>query len=173
MDQARRRVERLNRELAPGETETKVLNELNASADAASWEARHQVLTNNRWELLERRFVGGTTKAIAALTLLDAYLIYRDTKMSQYVMAPYILGDEQGFFTLEEKPSLTSPKYHKAYLSGSAAGQWMELTPSDFRTLKEEAEALWGTTDWKGDFVPGLLNRELPVVGAQDAVQLQ
>jgi hypothetical protein len=173
IDQARRRVERINRELAPGDKETKLLNELNASTDAASWEARHQVTTSNKWQLLERRLAGTTTQAIAALTLLDAYLMYRDVKMSQYVMAPYVLGDEQGFFSLEEKPSLTSPKYHKAYLSGGAAGQRIEISPSDFRTLKEEAEALWGTTDWNGDFVPGLLNRELPVIEKQDAVQLQ
>lgn len=173
LEQARARVERINRELATGEKEMKVINEMNASADAASWEARHQVTTSKNWQLLERRLAGATTKAIVALTLLDAYLMYRDVKLSRYVMAPYVLGDEQGFFTLEQEPSLTSPRYQKAYLSGSAKGQRIPISPSDFLILKEEAEALWGTTDWQGDFVPGLLNRELPVIEKQDAVQMQ
>lgn len=100
LELARGRVERLNQDLTPGGKETKILNEMNASADAASWEARHKVTTSNSWQLIERRLAGTTTKALVALTLLDAYLMYRDAKMSQYVVAPYVLGDEQGFFTL-------------------------------------------------------------------------
>ncbi|PTL81914.1 hypothetical protein DAT35_19025 [Vitiosangium sp. GDMCC 1.1324] len=172
MDQARGRVERFNQDLAPGGKETKILNEMNASADAASWEARHKVTTSNSWQLIERRLAGTTTKALVALTLLDAYLMYRDAKMAQYVIAPYVLGDEQGFFTLEQNLSLPSPSYHKAYLSGSAKGQRIEISSSDFRSLREEAEALWGTTDWNGDFVPGLLNRKLPVINEQGASRM-
>jgi hypothetical protein len=108
-----------------------------------------------------------------ALTLLDAWLLYRDAKLSQYVMAPYVLGDEQGFFTLEQGPSLLPSRHYKAYLSGSTEGQKIEISSSEFRGLKEEAEALWGTTDWKGDFVPGLLNRELPIVRGQDAIRME
>ena len=173
MDQARERLERVNQRRVPGEKETKILNEKNASADAAAWEARHKVTTSNRWQLLERRAAGATTKALAALTLLDVYLLYRDAKMSQYVTAPYVLGDEQGFFTLEQSQSLLSSQYHKAYLGGSADVQRIEISSSEFRSLKEEAEALWGTTDWNGDFVPGLLNKELPIIKRQDGTQLE
>lgn len=173
MNEARERVERVNRQLAPGEEKTKLLNERNASQDATTWEVRHKVTTSNRWQLLERRVTGASNKALAVLTLLDAYLMYRDAKMSQYVTAPYVLGDEQGFFTLEQNQSLTSSRYYKDYLSGSAAGQRIEISSSNFRDMKEEAEALWGTTDWNGDFVPGLLNRTLPVIKNGDAVQMQ
>ena len=164
LDRVRERVEADNRTRAPGGKETRVLNERNASADAARWEARHKVATSDRWRPLEGRIAGATTKALVALTLLDAYLLYHDMKTSQYVMAPYILGDEQGFFILQEKNLLLSTKYYKTYLEGAVKGKTLEITSEEFRGLREEAEALWGTVDWNGDFVPGLLNRKLPVL---------
>jgi hypothetical protein len=173
LDQAREQVERANRSRASGEKGTKILNEVNASTDAARWEARHKVTTSNRWQVVEGRVAGATAKAVAAVTLLDAYLMYRDSKLSQYVMAPYVLGDEQGFFTLDQSSSLLASRYYKAYLSGDIAGERVEISDSEFRGLKEEAEALWGTTDWKGDFVPGLLNRELPIIKAHDAPKME
>jgi hypothetical protein len=94
--------------------------------------------------------------------------MYYHNKMSRYVMAPYVLEDEQGLFTLEARESLLSSQYYKAYTSGGATGQTIEISPDEFRELKKEAEALWGTTDWVGDFVPGLLNRELPVIREPD-----
>ncbi|HZH14672.1 MAG TPA: hypothetical protein VE057_09985 [Archangium sp.] len=173
LEQAREHIERPNRRLATGQQETRLLNEMNASTDAAAWEARHKVTTSNKWQLVERRVAGATPKAFMALTLLDAWLLYRDAKRSQYVMAPYVLGDEQGFFTLEQGTSLLPSRHYKAYASGSTEGQKIEISSSEFRILKEEAEALWGTTDWKGDFVPGLLNRELPIVREQDAIRME
>lgn len=172
LEQVRERVQTLNRQLAPGEKEAKVLNEMNASLDAPSWEARHQVTTSSTWQLLERRIAGTTTRLVTALTLLDVFWMYRETQLTRYVMAPYVLGDEQGFFTLEQSSSLIATSYHKTYLSGSAKDQRLELSASDFNALKEEAEALWGTTDWKGEFVPGLLNRTLPRVTPQDSTRL-
>ncbi|MFY0564670.1 hypothetical protein ACN28E_12515 [Archangium lansingense] len=173
LDQARQQIERPNQRPAAGAKETRLLNEMNASTDATAWEARHKVTTSNRWQLVERRVASGAPKALIALTLLDAYLLYRDAKLSQYGTAPYVLGDEQGFFTLEQSTSLLPSRHHKVYLSGSAKGQKIEISSSDFRSLKDEAEALWGTTDWKGDFVPGLLNRELPVIRKQDSLPME
>jgi hypothetical protein len=173
IEHAREQIEKSNRRLATGERGTRLLNEMNASTDAAAWEARHQVTTSSRWQLVERRVAGSTPKALMALTLLDAYLIYRDAKLSRYVVAPYVLGDERGFFTLEQSTSLPPSKYYKAYLSGSEEGQKTEISSSEFRNLKEEAEALWGTTNWKGDFVPGLLNRELPIIREQGTIRMQ
>jgi hypothetical protein len=173
LEQAREQIERPKRILAAREKETRLLNEMNASADAAAWEARHKVATSNSWQLVERRVAGAAPKALMALTLLDAWLLYRDGKKSQYVMAPYVLGDERGIFTLEQSTSLLPSRHYKAYLSGISEGQKIEISASEFRGLKEEAEALWGTTDWKGDFVPGLLNRELPIIRKQDAIRMQ
>jgi hypothetical protein len=173
LEQAREQIERPNRRLATGEKETRLLNEMNASTDAAAWAARHKVTTSDRWQLIERRVAGSAPKALMALTLLDAWLLYRDARMTQYVMAPYVLGDERGFFTLEQSTSLLASRHYKAYLSGSTEGQQIEISSSEFRSLRDEAEALWGTTDWKGDFVPGLLNRALPVIKQPDAIPIE
>lgn len=59
---------------------------------------------------------------------------------------------------------VVSSKYFKKYTGGELAGQQVELTSAEFQELRDEAAALWGTTDWKGGFVPGLLLRELPVI---------
>jgi hypothetical protein len=164
LDQVKEKVDEINMRRVAGQRETRVLNEINASKDAITWEARHKVVTGGKWQLFEQRLTGVTTKAFMALTLMDAYLLYYQTKMSRYVTAPYVLEDEQGLFTLEVRESLLSPEYYKTYTSGRAVGQRIELSSEEFHELKKEAEALWGTTDWKGDFVPGLLNRVLPVI---------
>ena len=48
------------------------------------------------------------------------------------------------------------------YISETGEDRKVPIERAEFSELQEEAEALWGTTDWKGDFVPGLLNPELP-----------
>jgi hypothetical protein len=168
LEQVREQVEKANRSRAPGTKETRILNEINASTDAAAWEARHKVTTSKRWHLFGRRAAGVAPKALVVLTLLDAYLLYHDSRTARYVMAPYVLEDEQGLFTLQRSGSLPSPRYHKAYASGGAKDRRVEISFAEFHALKEEAEALWGTTDWRGDFVPGLLNRKLPVIEQQE-----
>jgi hypothetical protein len=167
LEQVREQVDKTNRSRAPGTKETRILNEINASTDAAAWEARHKVAVSKSWHPFERRTGGLTPKALVVLTLVDAYLMYHESKTSQYVMAPYVLEDELGLFTLERSGSALSSRYHKAYTRGDAMGRKIEIPSAEFHALKEEAEALWGTTDWKGDFVPGLLNRELPVIEKQ------
>jgi hypothetical protein len=107
---------------------------------------------------------GVVPKAVGILAVLDSFLMYREAKLAQMHWAPYVLEDEGGFFILQCRTSLFSSECFKKYADGELAGQQVELTPSEFRDLRDEAEALWGTTDWKGDFVPGLLLRELPVI---------
>jgi hypothetical protein len=173
MEQMKEQVETANRNRVPGDKETKILNEKRAAADAGIWEARHKVTTNDKWQLLERRASSITTKAFVALTVLDAYLLYRSQKVSRYVTAPYVLGDEQGFFTLERSDAFMSSRYYKIYMGDEAEGQKVEISSAEFHDLKEEAEALWGMTDWKGDFVPGLLNRKLPVIHGEDTTRMR
>jgi hypothetical protein len=168
LEQAREMAEQANLRRAPGAKRTKILNIDNAAADPALWEARHKVRTGDTWRLLERTATSGATKALLALSLLDAYLMYYDMKMSRYVMAPYVLEDELGLFTLEQSTSLLTSQYYKAYITGEKSGQRLSISSEEFRGLREEAEALWGTTDWKGDFVPGLLNRVLPIISEQN-----
>ncbi|OJH34961.1 hypothetical protein BON30_40995 [Cystobacter ferrugineus] len=125
-----------------------------------------------RRSLLERRSVGVASRAVVALTILDFYWMYREAKMERYVMAPYVLGDENGFSTLEQSRLLMSSVCHRVYLSGSGEDRRVEVSATEFRALKEEAESLWGTTDLHGDFVPGLLNRKLPLVERQDVMRM-
>jgi hypothetical protein len=167
LEQAREQAEQANLRRVPGEKKTKVLNIDNAAADPAAWAARHKVRTGDTWRLFEKRATSGAPKAFVVLSLLDAYLMYYDTKMSQYVMAPYVLEDELGLFTLEKSTSTLASQHYKAYVSGEEKGQRLTISSEEFRGLKEAAEALWGTTDWNGDFVPGLLNRVLPVISEQ------
>lgn len=165
LDQARERDNEAKRRQVTSKKEPRILNEINASQDTAAWEARHKVSATGKWRLFERGVGGTANRTLAVLTILDAYLVYYEAKMARYVMAPYVLEDEQGLFTLEASESLLSSRYYKAYASGRSTGQKVEISAEEFREWRKEAEALWGTTDWQGDFVPGLLNRELPVVG--------
>jgi hypothetical protein len=170
LDQVKEKGSEASMRRAAGRKEPRILNEINASQDTAAWEIRHKVVTSGKWQLFERRLSGATARTAVVLTLLDAYLMYYHAKMSRYVMAPYVLEDEQGLFTLETGESLLSSRYYKTYASGGSAGQRVEISSEEFREWRKEAEALWGTTDLRGDFVPGLLNRELPVVGSEKGI---
>lgn len=141
-----------------------ILNKDRASANTAVWEARHKVSLGSQWRLLPRHIPNSAPKALGILTLLDAFLIYRESVRSEANWAPYVLEDEQGFFILQYRKSLLSSEYFKTYIDGKLAGQQLPIASSEFDSLQREAEALWGTTDWKGHFVPGLLLKELPVI---------
>ncbi|GAB3812672.1 hypothetical protein [Micromonospora zhanjiangensis] len=143
--------------------------ELNARQAATeenveAWAELHQVRLGARTTFRAGVKVAG----MVSFQLLDFFLMYRDLKLSQYVMAPYLLEDAAGIFTLQEtdRGIFRSNWYWKNYQTGPLAGQRVQITRDEFRELREEAELLWGTTDWKGDFVPGLLRQELPVVEA-------
>jgi hypothetical protein len=146
--------------------------ELNAAeaaeeANIMTWAERHQVVLGPRMTFRAGVKIAG----FAAFQLLDFFLMYRDMVMSQYVMTPYLLEDPDGIFTLNEtdRGIFRSNWYWKNYKTGSKTGQRVQISKEEFLQLKEEAELLWGTTDWKGDFVPGLLRQELPVIEAPPA----
>ncbi len=101
--------------------------------------------------------------ASGVLTALDIFLFARDINMSQYIFAPHILRDEGGFFNLEKESGglFGKSSYWKVYQEGQNAGQMCEIDESEFEFWRKEGEALWGTTDIWGNFVPGLLRPEL------------
>jgi hypothetical protein len=112
---------------------------------------------------------GAMVGAFAGLQVLQIWTMYKDAKLARYVMAPYLLEDEHGAFSLEKETQLFhATHYYKLYKSGDRAGQEVEISGDEFSALREEAEILWGTTDWKGDWVPGLLRKELPEVPSAD-----
>jgi hypothetical protein len=146
------------------EVGVKTLNNIEAAEEAniLRWADRHSVRLGPRFTFKGSVKVG----AFAGFILLDIFLSYRDEKLSRYVMAPYVLEDDQGVFTLRERDRgiFRSNHYFKIYQTGSLAGQSIRISEDEFLGLKKEGELLWGTTDWKGDWVPGLLRQELPVV---------
>ena len=77
-------------------------------------------------------------------------------------MAPYLFKDEKGIYTINEldRGIFRFNKYFKNYKDG----QRVEITEKEFLENKAEGEALYGTTDWKGEFVPGILRPTLPVI---------
>ncbi|KNY25610.1 SpvB/TcaC N-terminal domain-containing protein [Pseudobacteroides cellulosolvens] len=149
------------RRAEPGVTE---LNEINAAREAniERWAEQHSVRLGARFTFKTGVKVG----AFAGFMLLDAFLMYRDEKISKYVMSPYVLEDEQGIFTLQVKDRgiFRSDYYFKNYKTGSLVGQSVQISKEEFLELQEEAELLWGKLDWKGDWVPGLLRQELPEI---------
>jgi hypothetical protein len=173
LDKLEKDVGSANQHRGSGEREIAILNKDKASVSVDLWEARHNVSVDKQWRLVSRRITGVVPKAVGILAVLDAFLMYRASRLAQMGWAPYVLEDENGFFILQHQDSLFSSKYFKKYTGGELAGQQVELTPSEFRDLRDEAEALWGTTDWKGDFVPGLLLRDLPVININPDLALR
>jgi hypothetical protein len=109
--------------------------------------------------------VGATGGALVftGLALIDAYKMARQYTESGYVMAPYLLEDEGGIFTLRERTFPWDP-YEKEYVSGEAAGTTVEIDKQEYYDFSDEARALWGYLDWKNEWVPGKLRKELPVI---------
>ena len=131
-------------------------------AHAEEWMRRHAVRIGRATPYGSALGRGARVGAFGGLAILDAFSMYRDQKMSQYVMAPYVLEDENGSFTLQQQ-GLIWRSYSKRYISGSLEGQSVSIGSREFGELRDEAEALWGRVNFWGDWEPGLLRRELPV----------
>jgi len=144
------------------------IDEAAAEANIDSWAEIHNVILGPRTSF--KPGSGGAAAAFGGLQMLQLALMWRDMKLARYVMAPYLLEDEHGVFTLAKESSLFSfSKYYKEYKTGQLAGQEVEISKDEYSALKEEAEILWGTTDFWGDWVPGLLLKELPEVDPRNA----
>ena len=161
---------RENRKRAPGQKRARVGNKIEASNSPDVWRERHKVRASRRWSVLRKPAAAGSRVVLRAvggvLLLAEAYRLYYDYKVSRFVMAPYLLEDENGVFTLDYARSswFSKMKYFKNYVAGDEKGQKIQIPKSEFQNLAAEAEALWGTTDWAGDFVPGLLMPSLEVM---------
>ncbi len=166
--------------LAASETDTQVLNAMRAAAEenVTAWATTHSVTVveltpatapsyvvkvEGVW-LLRGPWLAG--KALGVFNFLSLFTMVRDLKMSKYVMAPYLLQDEGGVFTISATrlglPLVAT--YWKKYNSGPLSGQEIEITSDAFDFWKAEAYALWGYADWAGDFQPGIWRTTLPVI---------
>ena len=150
-----------NRGLQPGEVIE--LNEVDAATEAniELWGDLHSVRIGPRMPFKAGIKIG----AVAAFELLQIFLMYRDHKLDQYVWAPYLLEDDGGVFTIREQDRgiFRANYFWKKYVAGSSKGSEVSITKDEYYRLKGVAEILWGTVDFWGDFVPGLLQQELPI----------
>jgi len=163
-----------NEQLRPGEQQMRILNNRRAAAEKnmAPWRERHSVSGDEEWTPIKEPGGGIVFRAFIALQVLDLILDAinqeRNRKMSQYITAPTVFVEEDGVtsFTVRIETNWwgLSTTYKKHYLSGSLRDKDVEITHQEYSQFKEEAEALYGYVNWKGDFVPGLLLPKLPVI---------
>ncbi len=105
---------------------------------------------------------GGTLKAAGGvLILLDILKMARQIKANKYSQGPAVLAGEGGEFTVDYElgplSGLWGNKYYENYISGPLSGKRLEISKEKFEEHRKEARALYGYIDWKGDFVPGLI----------------
>jgi len=172
-------VKEYNENLKPGQAPKRILNEPRprpATEDNMEiWQKRHSVTAEEEWDIIKapgssaivfRVFIGVQVIQI----ILDALMQERNRKMAQYLWAPYVFIEEDGqsSFTLESEGSWWGfvMHYRKCYISGPRRGTKAEITKEEFNALRDEAHALYGEVDSWGDFIPGILMPELPVLKA-------
>lgn len=169
LDNTRAEMEQANGELSPGGRPGRVLNKINAAREPGTLIERHGV-TTGKAETVKVPGGGWLLPGLFFLQIgVDSYSNAMAQKEARYGMAPYGLMDEGGEFTVSEKENclVCRNQFYKVYASGSRSGQQVEISRDEAMKLKREGEALWGTLDWKRDFVPGVLNRELPASPAE------
>jgi len=136
LKRAEKRVEKENRNRKPGQKRTRVVNKIRASNQPELWQARHQTSRQRRWHRIKHPGLGIRLHAVGGgLLLLGVYHMYREDKLSRYVMAPYVLEDEHGAFTLSYEKGilggLFSTSYFKRYLAGRLKGKKIQVSDSE------------------------------------------
>jgi len=156
---------RENRERAPGQKRTRIGNARRAASEPELWQKRHNTIRDSKWIQIKHRGKGIKlpTAIGAALLIAEAYTMYLEEKKPRYVMAPYVLEDDHGAFTMFERGGVFSSTYYKRYIAGPYQGKKVKVNLSQWMALAHEAVAVWGMLDDSGDFVPGLLQPTLPV----------
>ena len=165
-----------NKNLKPGQAPRTILNKNRPAAgeNMAEWEARHSASSDAEWEVIKtpgssvivfRVFVGVQVLQL----ILDAVFAERNAKLARYTWAPYVFieeNDPESSFTVDGVSSWMGfvTTWRKHYITGKHAGSYVEITDDEYKALKDEAEALYGYVDFWGDFVPGLLRTELPII---------
>jgi hypothetical protein len=170
-------VKEYNENLKPGQAPKTVLNKIRPAPGEKMeiYQQRHSASSEEEWDMIKapgsstitfRVFIGLQVMQL----ILDAFLQERNRKLARYGWAIYVFVEDDGesSFTLESEGSWWGfvMHYRKKYVTGPRAGTKVEITEEEFDALKKEAHALYGDVDFWGDFIPGLLLPELPVVPA-------
>jgi hypothetical protein len=186
LERSERQAARRNRNLGPGEKPMRILDDdpiVSSETKRAGWQKTHNVSIAKRWTNIKRsgqafdalrlpsggqRLRKAGTRLVSVLdvygTAKDAVAFARDQQLSAYEMAPYVLEDEGGAFVFgtETGELFSNTTYYREFVDGGHAGEREEISRSDFEEYSDEAKALFGYVDWRGEFVPGLLNPRLP-----------
>jgi hypothetical protein len=171
LQEAKQEIEEKNSERKKGQKRARIGNKIRASRTPELWKHRHNVSPDKKWTEIKGPGTGFRFGAMAmggGFVLLDLYKMYCEQKKSRYIMAPYVLADDRGAFTMYSHAGpldgMFSTRYFKRYIAGDYDVRDIEVSESEWQILREEAEALWGMASAHGDFVPGLLLPEPPVV---------
>jgi hypothetical protein len=179
LQQTEQQVKEYNENLKPGQAPKRILNEPRprpaTEENVEIWQKRHNVTSEEEWDVIKmpgsstivfRVFIGVQIMQI----IVDALLQERNRKMARYRWATYVFLEKDGesSFTLESEGEWWGfvMHYRKSYISGPRQGTKVEIPKEEFNDLKDEAHALYGDVDFWGDFIPGMLVPELPVVPA-------
>ena len=146
----------------------KIGNQRNAATKTNQpiWQKRHNVSTGPMQRLKVNPVTGVRVGAFGGVTFFYAMIMHREMQMSNMLMAPYVLHDENGIFTISSgrHRRWARMSFYKNYIEGDLAGQSIAITRAEFNFWAAEARALWGYVDIWGNFVPGLLQPELPII---------
>jgi len=101
----------------------------------------------------------------AVVDVYQAYDMARDLHIEEQGIrsAAIRFHDEGGEFEIWDDGIILNC-YFKHYFSGPKQGQNVRISWSEKRALQKKYEDDNGYLDWKGDFVPGKLRKELPIV---------
>jgi YD repeat-containing protein len=121
----------------------------------------------------------GVNGAFALLQLGQIIFdVQEEANRSQYLMGPLTDEDAGGTFTISYGYDYNwfgwhvyNQKWIKQYNSGPMAGQTVNITENDYNKAAQEMKLLWGYIDFWGNFQPGALRKQLPVVPSEATQQ--
>jgi RHS repeat-associated protein len=171
------------RSLSPVESPLS-LNAINAARvqNAEVWEAIHQSRLSQRPIRIANPGQGIVLRSLGILGWVqvvadEAVIKPIEEKKAQYVNDLLQFSDDE-YADLYGRPQghdfniLIEPgehfwnadKYYKSYLSGSCKDKRIYIDKAEAKRILQNYEALYGYVDWKGDFVPGIRRKSLPVL---------
>lgn len=171
MNQALRSVEELHRQRVAGQGPSELNGIRAATPDhVRTWQLNHRVTLGAG---LQVDRLGNRLNSVLgpAGTMLDALSFSRDMRMAEQglAMAPSVFRDQHGHFTISmDRGPLAGifggNRYYRTYVDGDREGEQVDMTRAEYNQWSEENRALYGYVDMWGDFQPGLLRPEPPMV---------
>ena len=135
------------------------------------WADRHNVRLGATVEL-----EGLALKLNTASIVISLLVAWKEFESQKYVWSLAELEDEHGQFNFGQevysgdfwgnvggRVFAGSTRFYKSYISGEYQGREVDVSRSEFNSLREEHDALYGHGG-VDDFTPGLLRPRLPKI---------